>query len=93
MVDTTLTLDLRAKKQSLRKRITLFATTDADSTLVATGRRSRGARRSAANQKTKVMAKLKRAMRERLQKKLAKKGRMTLAVVPAPESSMRQSPS
>jgi hypothetical protein len=44
-------------------------------------RRSRGARRSAANQKTKVMAKLKRAMRERLQKKLAKKGKAKVKII------------
>ncbi len=55
-----LTLDLAAKKQELRKKIKFFATASADSTLVATGKAiKKTTKQLAANEKTKIKAKLK----------------------------------
>jgi glucose/arabinose dehydrogenase len=71
-----LSLDLKAKKQRLRKRLTFFATASVDSTLVATGEAiKRRTKELAANQKSEVKVKLERAMREQLQKRLDKKGK------------------
>jgi hypothetical protein len=54
-VGGTLTLDLAAKKQELKKRLRFFATVSADSTLVARGKAiKKKATELAANQKTKV---------------------------------------
>jgi hypothetical protein len=77
-----LTLHMWARRQRLRKRLTFFAKARADSTLVASGKAIR--RREAelaANEKTRVRVKLKRAMREQLQKKLATKGKAKVKVI------------
>jgi len=71
----TLTLDLAAKKQKLKKRLTFFATASVDSALVARGKAiKRTATDLEANRKTKVKAKLKPAKRRRLADKLEQAG-------------------
>jgi hypothetical protein len=70
-----LTLDLVARKQELRRKLTFFATASADATLVAKGKViKKTTKRLAANQKTKVKAKLKPAKRRRLANELDGKG-------------------
>jgi preprotein translocase subunit YajC len=76
-----LPLDLGAKKQELRKKLKLFATVTADSTLVATGKAIKETTKElAANEKTKVKAKLKRKQRKKLANKLDKKGKAKVQV-------------
>jgi hypothetical protein len=71
-----LTLDLKAKKQELRKKLKLSATASAASTLVATGKAIKETTKQlGANEKTKVKAKLKRKARNRLEEKLDQKGK------------------
>jgi glucose/arabinose dehydrogenase len=71
----SLTLDLEARKQELRKKLEFFATADADSTVVATGKAIKAtAKELAPNQKTKIKAKLTRANRELLQEQLDTQG-------------------
>jgi glucose/arabinose dehydrogenase len=71
--DAPLTLDLGAKKQKLRKKIKFFATASADSTLVVRGKAiKKKTKELAANEKTKVKAKLKRAKRKWLANRLDK---------------------
>jgi 6-phosphogluconolactonase (cycloisomerase 2 family) len=76
-----LTLDLGAKKQKLKKKLKFFATASADSTLVARGK---GIRKKtselAANEETKVKAKLKRAKYGRLANKLEENGKAKVKV-------------
>jgi hypothetical protein len=76
-----LTLDLKAKKQELRKKIKFFATASVASTLVATGKKIKETTKQlAADEKTKVKAKLKRKARNRLEEKLEKKGKAKIKV-------------
>ena len=78
---TPLTLDLEAKKQKLRKKLKFFATTRVASTLVATGKKIKGTTEQlAANQETKVKAKLKRKARNRLEEKLEDKGKAKVKI-------------
>jgi hypothetical protein len=70
-----LTLELKAKKQKLRKKLKFFATATVASTLVATGKAIKETTKElAANQGTKVKVKLKRKARQRLEEKLEDKG-------------------
>jgi hypothetical protein len=76
-----LTLDLKAKKQELRKKIKFSATASAASTLVATGKKIKETTKQlAANEKTKVKAKLKRKARNRLEEKLEESGKAKVNV-------------
>jgi hypothetical protein len=76
-----LTLDLKAKKQELRKKIKFSATASVASTLVATGKKIKEATTQlAADQKTTVKAKLKRKARNRLEEKLERKGKAKVKV-------------
>jgi lysophospholipase L1-like esterase len=69
-------LDLNAKKQELKNTLKVSATVDTDSTLVAKGRAIKETtEKVAANEKTKVTAKLKRKAQETLAKKLESKGK------------------
>jgi hypothetical protein len=71
-----LTLDLKAKKQELRKKLKFSATASAASTLVATGKAIKETTKQlGANEKTKVKAKLKRKARNRLEEKLEESGK------------------
>jgi hypothetical protein len=71
-----LTLDLKAKKQELKKKLKFSATANHASTLVATGKAIKETTKQlAANEKTKVKAKLKRKARNRLEEKLEEKGK------------------
>jgi len=71
-----LTLDLEARKQKLRKRLKLFATASAASTLTAGGRAIKETTKElAANETTKVKAKLKRKQRKKLVRKLDRRGK------------------
>jgi hypothetical protein len=71
-----LTLDLKAKKQELKKKLKFSATASAASTLVATGKTIKETTKQlAANEKTKVKAKLKRKARNRLEEKLEESGK------------------
>jgi hypothetical protein len=71
-----LTLDLKAKKQELRKKLKFSATASRASTLVATGKAIKETTKQlGANEKTKVKAKLKRKARNRLEEKLEEKGK------------------
>jgi glucose/arabinose dehydrogenase len=71
-----LSLDLEAKKQGLNKKLTLFATASAESALVMRGKAIRKrATELAANERTKVKAKLKPAKRRRLAHQLEERGR------------------
>jgi glucose/arabinose dehydrogenase len=77
-----LSLDLKAKKQALRKKLKFFATASADSTLVARGKAMKEtAKELASNQKTKVKVKLKRAKRKQLQKRLDEKGKAKVKII------------
>jgi hypothetical protein len=70
-----LTLELKAKKQKLRKKLKFFATATVASTLVARGKAIKETtKKLAANQVTKVKVKLKRKARKRLEEKLEDKG-------------------
>ena len=76
-----LTLDLEAKKQQLRKKLKFFATATVASTLVAKGKKiKQSTEQLAANQETKVNAKLKRKARNRLEEKLDEKGKAKVKV-------------
>jgi hypothetical protein len=76
-----LTLDLKAKKQELRKKIKFSATASAASSLVATGKAIKETTKQlAANEKTKVKAKLKRKARNRLEEKLEESGKAKVKV-------------
>jgi glucose/arabinose dehydrogenase len=78
---TTLTLDLGAKKQALKKKLKFFATASADSTLVATGKAIKETEKDLApKEKTKVEVKLKPAKRKRLQKRLDNKGKAKVMI-------------
>ena len=80
-VQSPLTLDLVAKKQKLRKKLKFFATASSDSTLVARGKAiKKTTKELPANEKTRVKAKLKRAKRNRLAKKLKKSGKAKTTV-------------
>jgi hypothetical protein len=70
-----LTLDLDAKKQELKKKLTFFATANLDSTLVAEGSVKQTTKQLVANEKTKVKASLKSKARKKLDKKLDKSGK------------------
>jgi plastocyanin len=70
-----LTLELGAKKQELTKKLKFFATSSADSTLVAGGSVKQTTVQLAADEKTKVKAKLNRSQRERLEEKLDRSGK------------------
>jgi hypothetical protein len=72
----SLTLDLAAKKQELRKKVKFSATATVASALVVTGAAIKGTTKElAAGEKTKVKAKVKRKARNRLEEKLDKKGK------------------
>jgi hypothetical protein len=76
-----LALDLRAKKQELRKRLKFYATATVASTLVAKGKAIKDTTKQlAANQETKVKAKLRRKARRRLEEKLDEKGKANTKV-------------
>lgn len=76
-----LTLDLRAKKQELTKKLKFFATASVASTLVTKGKKIKETTEQlAANQETKVTAKLKRKARNRLEEKLEQKGKAKVNV-------------
>lgn len=76
-----LSLDLEAKKQELRKKLKFFATATADSTLVARGKAIKTTTRQlAADERTKVKARLKPAKRERLESLLERRGKATTKV-------------
>jgi lysophospholipase L1-like esterase len=69
-------LTLEARKQKLKKKLKFSATVDTDSTLVTTGGAIKETTSElAANEETKVTAKLKRAKREQLAEKLDRKGK------------------
>lgn len=70
-----LQLDLDAKKQELRTKLTFFATTNVDSTLVAGGSIKQTTKQLVGGDKTKVNGKLKSSARKKLAKKLDKKGK------------------
>jgi glucose/arabinose dehydrogenase len=78
---TTLTLNLGAKKQALKKKLKFFATASENSTLVATGKAIKETEKELApQQKSKVEVKLKPAKRKRLQKRLDKKGKAKVTI-------------
>jgi len=68
-----LQLDLDAKKQELRKKLTFFATTNVDSTLVAGGSIKQSTKRLEGTVKTKIKAKLKSKKRKQLAQRLDRK--------------------
>ena len=69
------TLDLDAKKQELKKKLTFFATANVDATLAVGGSVKKTTKQLAGGQRTKVKAKLKSAKRRKLAKKLNKSGK------------------
>jgi hypothetical protein len=71
----SLTLDLDAKKQELKKTLKFSATTNHDSTLAARGSVKRKVVDLAAGDKTKIKAKLKKSKRAQLEEKLARTGK------------------
>jgi plastocyanin len=76
-----LTLDMAAKTQELKKKLRFTATANVASTLVAEGKKIKDATEQlAANQRTKVKAKLKRKARNPLEQKLEEKGRAGVKV-------------
>jgi hypothetical protein len=76
-----LTLDLGAKEQELGRKLRFFATSSADATLVARGKAiKKTTQRLAANEKTKIEAKLKPAKREQLANELERKGDVKVKV-------------
>jgi hypothetical protein len=68
-----LQLDLDAKKQELRKKLTFFATTNVDSTLVAGGSIKQTTKPLEGTVKTKIKAKLKSKKRKQLAQRLDRK--------------------
>jgi N-acetylglucosamine-6-sulfatase len=77
----SLTLDLEAKKQELKKKIKFFATASVTSTLVAESKKTKDTETQlVASQKTKIKAKLKRKARNRLEEKLDEKGRAKVKI-------------
>ena len=68
-----LQLDLDAKKQELRKKLTFFATTNVDSTLVAGGSIKQSTEQLEGTVKTKIKAKLKSKKRKQLAQRLDRK--------------------
>ena len=76
-----LTLDMAAKKQELKKKLKFTATASVTSTLVAKGKQIKDTTEQlAANQRTKVKAKLKRKARNPLEEKLEEKGKAKVKV-------------
>jgi hypothetical protein len=71
----TLELDLDAKKQELKKKLTFSATTNVDATLEAGGSVKTTTKQLAAGEKTEVKAKLKGSKRAKLEDKLARSGK------------------
>jgi hypothetical protein len=71
----TLALDLDAKKQELKKKLTFSATTNVDATLEAGGSVKKTTKQLAAGEKAKIKAKLKGSKRARLEEKLASTGK------------------
>ena len=70
-----LQLDLDAKKQELRKKLTFFATTNVDSTLVAGGSIKQTTKQLEGSVKTKIKAKLKAKTFKQLAQKLDRTGK------------------
>ena len=70
-----LQLDLDAKKQELRKKLTFFATTNVDSTLVAEGSVKQTVKELVGRVKTKIKATLTSKALKNLAKRLDKKGK------------------
>lgn len=75
-----LQLDLDAKKQELGKKLTFFATTNVDSTLVAGGSIKQTTKQLEGGVKTKINSKLKSSVRKKLARRLDKKGKATVKV-------------
>jgi glucose/arabinose dehydrogenase len=74
-------LDLRAKKQELRRKVKVVATASVTSTLVIEGKKVKDATKDlVANQETKVKAKLKRKARNRLEERLDEKRKANVKV-------------
>jgi hypothetical protein len=69
-----LVLDLAGKKQKLKRKLKFVATANAESTLVARGAVKKTSKQLAANEATRIKAKLKRAKRKRLANKLDRSG-------------------
>lgn len=69
------TLDLNAKKQELKKKLTFFATANVDATLAVGGSVKKTTKQLAGGVRTKVRAKVKQSQRKKLAKKLDKKGK------------------
>jgi hypothetical protein len=82
-----LQLDLDAKKQELRKKLTFFATTNVDSTLVAGGNIKETTKQLEGSVKTKINGKLKSSVRKKLAKRLDKKGKAKVEASAASETS------
>ncbi len=81
VTEPPLTLDLAAKKQELRKKVRFFATASVASTLVAKGKKIKETTEQlAANQKTKVEARLKPKARRQLEETLEKTGKAKVKV-------------
>ena len=78
-----LTLDLKAKKQELRKKIKFSATATVTATLLVTGKKiNKGTTKDlVANQEAKVKAKLIPKARKRLEEKLDRKGKAKVKVI------------
>jgi hypothetical protein len=70
-----LQLGLGAKKQELKKKLTFFATTNVDSTLVAGGSIKETTKQLIGGVKTKVVGKLKPKVRKKLAQRLDRKGK------------------
>jgi hypothetical protein len=76
------TLELAAKKQALRKKLTLLATANVDSTLALEGKAIKPTTAQlAAGEETKVKAKLKTKARRKLTDKLDEKGKAKTKLV------------
>ena len=82
-IDTRpLTLNMRAENQAFRKRLTFFATTSLDSTLLATGKAIQHTTKElASNQTTKVEVKLTRGKRKQIQNRLDKRGKAKVKLI------------
>jgi hypothetical protein len=72
-----LQLDLDAKNQELRKKLTFFATTNVDSTLIVAGSIKQTTKRLEGSVKTKIISRLKSSALKRLAKRLDTKGKAT----------------
>jgi hypothetical protein len=70
-----LQLDLDAKKQELKKKLTFFATTNVDATLVAEGSIKQTTKQLVGGEKTKIKGKLKSKKRKQLAQRLDRKGK------------------